>query len=166
MLLLVGIISGDSEVPVSWSKRRFSSHLHEFCYICLERESSDRPSAIQLLQHPVFKLIKKGVSLPELLKPALPLNDKVAFNGGEKCFSPIDEIINETMHLSSTIFYMKCLISRKESFQIVLSTTSNIHILNLPKSSVRRGYNKFQQVCPYSCAEKLDSAQRTISDHI
>ncbi|XP_044747297.1 STE20-related kinase adapter protein alpha isoform X2 [Coccinella septempunctata] len=80
----------DCDVPVSWSKRRFNSHLHEFCYICLERESSNRPSAAQLLQHPVFKLIKKGASLPELLKPAIPLSDKVAFNGEE--MTNVDQI--------------------------------------------------------------------------
>ncbi|XP_045483832.1 STE20-related kinase adapter protein alpha isoform X2 [Harmonia axyridis] len=97
---------GDCDVPVSWSKRRFNSYLHEFCYICLERESSIRPTAAQLLSHPVFKLIKKGPSLPELLKPALPLSDKVAFNGEVANMDQIEKFADMDMSLYDWDFSM------------------------------------------------------------
>ncbi|KAK9883990.1 hypothetical protein WA026_004925 [Henosepilachna vigintioctopunctata] len=73
---------GDCDIEISLSRRGFSQYLHEFCYMCLEREAKDRPSAAELLTHPVFTLVNKGISLPELLKPVLPLSDKVSPNKG------------------------------------------------------------------------------------
>lgn len=82
---------GDYDIPMSLANRNFSKELHDFCYICLERDPDDRPTATQLLSHLVFRLLKKNfVSLPELLKPALPLSDKVAYNKEE--MASIDEL--------------------------------------------------------------------------
>ncbi|XP_005094466.1 STE20-related kinase adapter protein alpha [Aplysia californica] len=58
-------------------KRTFSPHLHDFSSLCLEREPLSRPSASQLLSHPVFKAIhnKSCSILPSLLQPVTPLTD-------------------------------------------------------------------------------------------
>ncbi|KAJ8968146.1 hypothetical protein NQ317_009240 [Molorchus minor] len=72
--------SGDCEVSNYVAHRRFSENLHELSNLCLQRDSYDRPNAGQLLTHPVFRNHKKCVPLPELLKPALPLSDRVAYD--------------------------------------------------------------------------------------
>ncbi|KAH9509771.1 hypothetical protein Btru_045160 [Bulinus truncatus] len=58
-------------------KRTFSANLHDFTSQCLEFDISKRPSATQLLNHPVFKTIKNrpSSSLPSLLQPVTPLTD-------------------------------------------------------------------------------------------
>ncbi|KAL3287179.1 hypothetical protein HHI36_001658 [Cryptolaemus montrouzieri] len=84
----------DCDMPPNFPKR-FSRYLHEFCYICLKREPRSRPTAAQLLTNPVFKLIKKGLYLPELLRPALPLSDKMAFNKDEIASVDLTPHMNE-----------------------------------------------------------------------
>ncbi|KAJ8947933.1 hypothetical protein NQ314_008526 [Rhamnusium bicolor] len=74
--------SGDCEVSNNVVNRRFSEDLHELAGLCLHREAYDRPTAGQLLTHPVFKTHKKSLTLPELLRPALPLSDRVAYDTG------------------------------------------------------------------------------------
>ncbi|KAF7284381.1 ste20-like kinase isoform X2 [Rhynchophorus ferrugineus] len=63
--------------------RRFSEDLHKVTDICLKQEPVYRPTAEQLLTDPIFKTIKRSLPLPDLLKPALPLSDRVAFNTDE-----------------------------------------------------------------------------------
>lgn len=75
-------IAGDYDVPTNVVNRRFSEDLHELASLCLHRESYDRPTACQLLTHPIFKTLKKALPLPELLKPALPLSDRVGYDTG------------------------------------------------------------------------------------
>ncbi|XP_058061458.1 STE20-related kinase adapter protein alpha [Anopheles bellator] len=41
-----------------YATRHFSEELHKFTEQCLERDPKDRPSAVALLSHPVFKLVK------------------------------------------------------------------------------------------------------------
>ncbi|KAJ8963083.1 hypothetical protein NQ318_018547 [Aromia moschata] len=72
--------TGDCEVSNNVMNRRFSEYLHELAGLCLHREAYDRPTAGQLLTHPIFKTHKKTLPLPELLKPALPLSDRVAYD--------------------------------------------------------------------------------------
>lgn len=62
--------------------RRFSDNLHDITALCLQREAIHRPSAAQLLTHPFLKISRRGLSLPDLLKPAIPLSDRVAQNTG------------------------------------------------------------------------------------
>lgn len=76
-------IEGDmSSVIKKQAKRRFSENLHQINALCLQKQPHDRPSAAQLLTHPFLKLYKKGLYLPDLLKPAVPMGEKVAFNPG------------------------------------------------------------------------------------
>ncbi|XP_018324329.1 STE20-related kinase adapter protein alpha [Agrilus planipennis] len=65
------------------ANRRFSEGLHQIAALCLQREPSHRPSASQLLTHSYMKVHRRGLSLPHLLKPAIPLSDKVAYNPDE-----------------------------------------------------------------------------------
>lgn len=74
---------GDYDVSTSVVNRRFSEDLHELAGLCLHRESYDRPTTGQLLTHPIFKTLKKALPLPELLKPALPLSDRVGYDTGK-----------------------------------------------------------------------------------
>ncbi|KAG5894778.1 hypothetical protein JTB14_005214 [Gonioctena quinquepunctata] len=71
---------GDYEISTNILNRRFSDDLHELAGLCLNREIYERPSSNQLLTHPIFKTIKKSLPLPELLKPALPLSDRVGYD--------------------------------------------------------------------------------------
>jgi len=71
---------GDCDISPKIINRRFSEHLHEIAGLCLAREPYARPTAEQLFTHPIFKNIRKSLPLRDLLKPALPLSDKVAFN--------------------------------------------------------------------------------------
>ncbi|CAG9767043.1 unnamed protein product [Ceutorhynchus assimilis] len=72
---------GDCVISPIIVNRRFSKDLHEVTGLCLSRNPNHRPKAGKLLNHSLFKSIKKRtLSLNELLKPALPLSDKVAFN--------------------------------------------------------------------------------------
>ncbi|XP_023025936.1 ste20-like kinase [Leptinotarsa decemlineata] len=84
---------GDCEMSTNVLNRRFSDDLHELTGQCLNRDMYDRPSASQLLAHPIFKTIKKSLPLPELLKPALPLNDRVGYDTEEmKNFDMINQM--------------------------------------------------------------------------
>ncbi|XP_060525031.1 STE20-related kinase adapter protein alpha [Cylas formicarius] len=74
---------GDCDISPKIVNRRFSDDLHEMAALCLNRDPFERPSASQLLSHPIFKTIKKSLPLRDLLKPALPLSDKVAFNSDD-----------------------------------------------------------------------------------
>lgn len=65
------------------ANRRFSEGLHQLNALCLQKFPNDRPTASQLLAHPYFKISRRGFFLPELLKPAIPLGDRVAFNSDE-----------------------------------------------------------------------------------
>ncbi|CAH1970795.1 unnamed protein product [Acanthoscelides obtectus] len=71
---------GDCEISTNILNRRFSDDLHEITNLCLHREAYDRPTAGQLLTHPIFKNNKRLLPLPELLKPALPLSDRVGYD--------------------------------------------------------------------------------------
>jgi STE20-related kinase adapter protein alpha len=73
---------GDCDISNNVVSRRFSDDLHEFATLCLQKESVIRPTASQLLTHPIFKSIKRGIFLPDLLKPAMPLSSRVAVNTG------------------------------------------------------------------------------------
>lgn len=75
--------SGDYDVSTNVVNRRFSEDLHELAGLCLHRECYDRPTVGQLLTHPIFKILKKLLPLPELLKPALPLSDRVGYDTDE-----------------------------------------------------------------------------------
>jgi hypothetical protein len=75
-------VSGDCDISNNVVSRRFSDDLHEFATLCLQKESVIRPTASQLLTHPIFKSIKRGIFLPDLLKPAMPLSSRVAVNTG------------------------------------------------------------------------------------
>lgn len=73
----------DHEISSNVANRKFSQDLHEITRLCLYIEPQDRPTAAQLLTHPIFKsLHKKFGYLPDLLKPALPYNERVAVNMG------------------------------------------------------------------------------------
>ncbi|XP_066262328.1 STE20-related kinase adapter protein alpha [Euwallacea similis] len=74
---------GDCDISQKIINRRFSENLHELAQLCLNRESYDRPSAEQLLTHPIFKTIRKSLPLTDLLKPAIPLSDRVAVNSDD-----------------------------------------------------------------------------------
>ncbi|KAJ3637929.1 hypothetical protein MTP99_001348 [Tenebrio molitor] len=74
---------GDCDISNNVVSRRFSDDLHEFATLCLQKESVIRPTASQLLTHPIFKSIKRGIFLPDLLKPAMPLSSRVAVNTDE-----------------------------------------------------------------------------------
>uniref|UniRef100_A0A0B7AX01 Protein kinase domain-containing protein n=1 Tax=Arion vulgaris TaxID=1028688 RepID=A0A0B7AX01_9EUPU len=58
-------------------RRTFSPHLHGLTSACLEKDPHLRPSASELLNHPVLKSIKnRSFSvLPSLLQPVAPLTD-------------------------------------------------------------------------------------------
>ncbi|KAF5281322.1 hypothetical protein FQA39_LY17834 [Lamprigera yunnana] len=63
--------------------RNFSEALHQLAALCLQREPFDRPTASQLCSHSYLKLNRRNLYLPELLKPALPLSERVAQNTDE-----------------------------------------------------------------------------------
>ncbi|KAL1513730.1 hypothetical protein ABEB36_003102 [Hypothenemus hampei] len=71
---------GDGDISLKIINRRFSDNIHEMAAQCLNREPFYRPSAEQLLKHSLFKTIKNSLPLTDLLKPAIPLSDRVAFN--------------------------------------------------------------------------------------
>ncbi|XP_072393750.1 STE20-related kinase adapter protein alpha-like isoform X1 [Diabrotica undecimpunctata] len=73
----------DTEISSSILNRRFSPNLHQFVSLCFMWDVTDRPSAAQLLNHPIFKTVKRALPLPELLKPALPLSDRVGYDTDE-----------------------------------------------------------------------------------
>ncbi|RZB89865.1 STE20-related kinase adapter protein alpha [Asbolus verrucosus] len=74
---------GDCDISNNVVSRRFTEDLHELATLCLQKEAIIRPTASQLLTHPIFKLTKKGLFLPDLLKPAMPLSNRVAVNTDE-----------------------------------------------------------------------------------
>ncbi|KAF2897660.1 hypothetical protein ILUMI_08527 [Ignelater luminosus] len=65
------------------ANRRFSEGLHQLAALCLQREPKCRPTASQLLTHSYLKVNRRGLQLPDLLKPAIPLSDRVAQNTDE-----------------------------------------------------------------------------------
>ncbi|CAH0550049.1 unnamed protein product [Brassicogethes aeneus] len=71
--------SGDCDSK-SIENRKFSEDLHSVAELCMQRDAYYRPTAEQLLTHPLFKSHKKSMPLPDLLKPALPMSDRVAYN--------------------------------------------------------------------------------------
>lgn len=77
---------GDCDISSKIMNRRFSENLHEIAALCLNRDPCDRPTAGQLLTHPIFKTIRKSLPLTDLLKPAIPLSDKVAVNSGKSSY--------------------------------------------------------------------------------
>ncbi|XP_050305651.1 STE20-related kinase adapter protein alpha [Anthonomus grandis grandis] len=72
--------SGDCDINPKLLERRFSGDLHEIVNVCLSHDPQLRPSAEKLMTHRIFKTIKKSPPLTDLLKPAMPLSDRVAFN--------------------------------------------------------------------------------------
>ncbi|KAK7497587.1 hypothetical protein BaRGS_00011227 [Batillaria attramentaria] len=58
-------------------QRTFSANLHNLVSLCLEKDPANRPSATQLLNHPIFRSLRKKTSevLPEALQPVTPLTD-------------------------------------------------------------------------------------------
>lgn len=66
--------------------RKFSDSLHEIAASCVEQKPCDRPSAAQLLSYSYFKNNRKHTYLPEFLKPALPMSDRVAYNKGNELY--------------------------------------------------------------------------------
>lgn len=70
-------ITPHERIDDKFFNRTFSHHLHDFSSLCLERDPQARPSATQLLCHPVFKhILSKSTSvLPSLLQPVTPLTD-------------------------------------------------------------------------------------------
>ncbi|CAH1169904.1 unnamed protein product [Phaedon cochleariae] len=90
---------GDCELSPSILNRRFSDDLHELAGLCFTREPYDRPTAAQLLTHPIFKTIRKSLPLPELLKPALPLSDRVGYDTEEmEVFDSISRLSNLNLY--------------------------------------------------------------------
>lgn len=75
-------VLGDSELSGNVRHRKFSEDLHDVADLCMQRESYHRPTPCQLLTHPLFKAHKKAAPLQDLLKPALPMSDRVAYNTG------------------------------------------------------------------------------------
>lgn len=76
--------TGDCEVSPNILNRRFSDDLHELSAICLFWNAYDRPCAYEIPTHPIFKTLKKTLPLPELLKPAMPLSDRVGYDTGKE----------------------------------------------------------------------------------
>lgn len=76
-------IIGDNDISINILNRRFSQDLHEIVSLCFMWDVDDRPSAAQLLTHPIFKTVRKALPLPELLRPALPLSDRVGYDTEE-----------------------------------------------------------------------------------
>lgn len=79
-------ILGDNGLSDCYSNqinRRFTDALHNFAALCLQRDALCRPSAAQLLTHPFLKVNRRAMFLPELLKPAIPLSDRVVQNTGQ-----------------------------------------------------------------------------------
>ncbi|XP_057665429.1 STE20-related kinase adapter protein alpha isoform X1 [Diorhabda carinulata] len=74
---------GDMEISQNILNRRFSDNLHELVALCFMWDVTERPSATQLLNHPIFKTVRRAPPLPELLKPALPLSDRVGIDTDE-----------------------------------------------------------------------------------
>lgn len=75
---------GDCEISPNMMNRKFSGDLHEVTTLCLYRDPYDRPTAAQLLTHPLFKYLhKRQVNMIEFLKPALPFGDRIALNSEE-----------------------------------------------------------------------------------
>lgn len=106
---------GDCESRNCYSNqinRRFSDNLHEIMALCLQRDSFSRPSAAQLLTHPFLKIIRRGLSLPELLKPAIPLSDRVAQNPGKGKILFATLVIFSICIVALNLFYFRCLISK------------------------------------------------------
>ncbi|XP_046553140.1 STE20-related kinase adapter protein alpha-like isoform X1 [Haliotis rubra] len=58
-------------------ERTFSQHFHNFVSLCVERDIEQRPTATSLLNHPLFKNLRRKTSeaLPALLHPVTPLTD-------------------------------------------------------------------------------------------
>lgn len=58
-------------------QRTFSPHLHHLVSVCLEKKPSDRPPATQLLDHDLFKFLRKRSTeiLPDTLHPVPPLTN-------------------------------------------------------------------------------------------
>ncbi|KAF5307468.1 hypothetical protein FQR65_LT06823 [Abscondita terminalis] len=69
--------------PYNQINRRFSEALHQLAALCLQRDPFNRPTAAQLCSHSYLKLNRRGLHLPDLLKPALPLSERVAQNTDE-----------------------------------------------------------------------------------
>ncbi|XP_017777233.1 PREDICTED: STE20-related kinase adapter protein alpha isoform X2 [Nicrophorus vespilloides] len=86
----------DSGLKLSYhrqARRQFSDYLHELSMLCLQRNPYERPTTNYLLTHPFYKLSRRTLQLCELLKPALPLSDKVAYNNDEmECFESLQKI--------------------------------------------------------------------------
>lgn len=80
------ILTGDSDLAAKFRKqsnRKFSDGLHEIAALCLQHEAYNRPTTSQLLTHPYLKFNKRCLYLPELLKPAIPLNNCVVNNSSK-----------------------------------------------------------------------------------
>lgn len=86
--------NGLNDCYSSQINRRFTDALHNFAELCLQRDAICRPSAAQLLTHQFLKINRRGMFLSELLKPAIPLSDRVVQNTGIFCVSNVSmEII-------------------------------------------------------------------------
>lgn len=65
------------------AQRRFNEGLHQVAALCLQKNPCDRPTVHQLLLHPYMKYNRRNLYLPDLLKPAIPLSNKVAYYSGK-----------------------------------------------------------------------------------
>lgn len=87
--------------PYNQANRRFSEGLHQLTALCLQREPLCRPTAAQLCSHSYLKVSRRGSYLPDLLKPVLPLSDRVAHN--------TDDLANlDTIHKMSNLELFTC----------------------------------------------------------
>ena len=76
----VGSCSNLPPKSKNYTTRTFSDLFHEFVELCTFRESEDRPSALELLQHPFIKQFKKS-SKVSLLTTLIPSNDMISVSG-------------------------------------------------------------------------------------
>ncbi|KAI5712089.1 STE20-related kinase adapter protein alpha-like [Diaphorina citri] len=86
------------------TSRKFSDSFHSIVELCLSRDVDKRPLACNLLQHAFFKQTKKcSVMLPELLRPALSLNESnvCEINNELECMFNINDTFNSSVEVNT-----------------------------------------------------------------
>lgn len=84
---------------------RFSDSFHSIVELCLSRDVEKRPFAINLLQHTFFKQTKKcSTLLPELLRPALSLNESnvCEINNELESIFNMNDTFNSSVQITTT----------------------------------------------------------------
>lgn len=87
------------------TSRKFSDSFHSIVELCLSRDVEKRPFAINLLQHTFFKQTKKcSTLLPELLRPALSLNESnvCEINNELECIFNMNDTFNSSVQITTT----------------------------------------------------------------